>query len=140
MTESVSIDLPLEPESARRAREALECLRGRMDSTSYTDLRLVVSELLVEALHAEAHSVRHQIQLRAEHRVDRVHVEMTQGQAAYRLPSSEPLPGERGWALVLVWRLAERWGLRRDAQRATVWLEMPTGVDSASRGVSGRPE
>jgi len=52
MTDVVAIDLPLEPESAPRAREELEPFRGALDETSFFDLRLLVTELVIEALNA----------------------------------------------------------------------------------------
>jgi hypothetical protein len=128
VTESVAMSLPLEPESARRVRDSLQPFREHMDPNAYTDLRLIASELLVEALLAEPNP-RPGIEMRAETRGDRIRLEMTQGKAAYRLPAGRPAPGDRGWALTLVWRLAEKWGLRRESQRATVWLEMPTVSD-----------
>jgi hypothetical protein len=123
MNQAVAIDLPLEPESARRAREHLKPFRGSMDDTSFVDLCLLVNELVVEAVRGDAGSYD-PIQLRAEHDGDRIRVAMAQGGNAYRLPSRRPEPGEPGFGLHLVQRLSERWGMRRDRNRATVWLEM----------------
>ena len=50
MTNAVAVVLPLEPGSARRAREQLEPFRKSLDEMSFFDLRLLVSELVVEAL------------------------------------------------------------------------------------------
>jgi hypothetical protein len=59
---------------------------------------------------------------------------MTQGSAAYQLRSRRPEPGQPGWGLHLAGRLARRWGLRRERDRATVWLEMPLARDSQTVG------
>ena len=70
---TVAIDLPVEPESARRARQQLKPFRDAVDATSFVDLCLLVDELVVEALHGE-HSPSGRIELRAELDGDRVKV------------------------------------------------------------------
>jgi anti-sigma regulatory factor (Ser/Thr protein kinase) len=125
MNATVAIDLPPEPESARQAREQLNCLRDFIDDTSFIDLRLLVDELVVEALNAHARGAgATPIQMRAELEGDRVRVTIAEGGGAYRLPSRSPEPGDAGFGLALVQRLSDRWGMRRERDRATVWLEM----------------
>jgi anti-sigma regulatory factor (Ser/Thr protein kinase) len=128
MSHAVAIDLPLEPASAGRAREHLEPFRAALDESAFVDLRLLVSELMVEALHrkaeAENGTVDGTIELRAELRDDRVRVEVAQVGDTFRLPSRRPEPGEPGWGLYLVARLSNRWGLRRGPQKSLVWLEV----------------
>ena len=124
MSEAVSIELPLKAASASRARESLQGFRDRIDPNAYGDLRLLASELVVEALAAEDEPEGQSVRLQAEMDGDVVRLEMTQGGESYRLRSRAPAPGEPGWALHLVGRLAERWGFRRERNRATVWLEL----------------
>lgn len=124
MSERVAIDLPPEPGSARRAREQLQTFRGSLDETCFIDLCLLVDELVVEALRGDGEVRAGPIELQAEHDGDRVRVVMAEGGGAYRLPSRRPEPGEPGFGLHLVQRLSDRWGMRRDQDRATVWLEM----------------
>ena len=124
MSQTVAIDLPLEPDSARRAREQLTPFRPSLDETSFGDLCLLVDELVVEALGAaEGHTIG-SIELRAEDDGERVRVAVAEGGGAYRLPSRRPEPGAPGFGLHLVQRLSDRWGMRRERDRATVWLEM----------------
>jgi hypothetical protein len=125
MTEPVCSDLPLETESARRARELLEPFRGALGESSFFDLRLLISELVVEALNAEPGPLRMRLRMRVELRQDRVHAQISADRGAYWLPSRHPQPGEPGWALYLVRRLSSRWGVRREPERSLVWLEMP---------------
>jgi hypothetical protein len=125
MCKAVSVRLSPEPESARRARESLEPLREWMEGHVYVDLQLLVNELLVDALDPGVASNGNAIEVRAELRRGMAHVELTQEGSAYRLYSYKPEPGQPGWALYLVARLARRWGLRRELRRASVWLEMP---------------
>ncbi len=125
MTDAIAIDLPLEPLSARRAREQLEPFRTALDEISFFDLRLLVSELVIEALNAESEAQGTRIKVRVELRGDRVHAEISEGGAAYRLFPGRPEPGEPGWAIFLVRRLSSRWGVRREPNRSMVWLEVP---------------
>jgi anti-sigma regulatory factor (Ser/Thr protein kinase) len=125
MSETVAIDLPVEPESARRARQQLKPFRSSLDEESFVDLCLLVDELVVEAILAEREAVG-PIKLRAENEGDRIRVAVGEGGGAYQLPSRRPEPGDPGFGLHLVQRLSDRWGMRRDRDRATVWLEMPT--------------
>jgi hypothetical protein len=123
MTDAVAVDLALEPGSARRAREQLEPFRRSLDEISFADLRLLVSELVVEALRAKPDARVGNIELRAGLHDDRVRVEVSS--AAYRLPSRRPKPGDVGWGLYLMERLSGRWGFRREPDKATVWLDIP---------------
>ena len=125
MSEAVAIDLPLEPESARRAREQLKSFRSKVDEATFIDLCLLVDELVVEALHGSSDGrAPGDIRLRAQLDHDRVHVAMEDGGGAYHLPSRRPEPGDPGFGLHLVQRLSDRWGIRRDRDQATVWLDL----------------
>lgn len=124
MSETIAIDLPPEPESAKRAREELKPFRPTLDETSFGDLCLLVDELVVEALNAAEGNALRPIELRGDDDGVRVRVAIADGGAAYRLPSRRPEPGDPGFGLHLVQRLSDRWGMRRERDRATVWLEM----------------
>jgi Histidine kinase-like ATPase domain len=124
MSGAVALDLPLEPASARRARELLEPFRERLDEITFFDLRLLVSELVVEALHAASGAHDARVKLRAEVRGGRIRAEVANGRGAFRLPPGRPEPGDAGWGLYLVTRLSRRWGLRRGAESSSVWLEV----------------
>ena len=109
MSEAVAIDLPLEPDSARRAREHLEPFRKALDETTFFDLRLLVSELVVEALKARSESDHALVKLRAKLRNGGVRVEVAEDGEAFRLPPRRPKPGEAGFGIYLVTRLSRRW-------------------------------
>ena len=102
MSDAVAIDLPLEAASARRAREHLEPFREALDETTFVDLRLLVSELVVDALNAESQSHDATVQLRAELNGGRVRVEVAESGGAFRFPPRSPEPGEAGWGVYLV--------------------------------------
>jgi anti-sigma regulatory factor (Ser/Thr protein kinase) len=122
MSDTLSIELPIRPESAGRAREAVGEFRDHLDESSLIDLRLMVSELVSDAVRAEAGN-EHAIAIRIEARDRRIHVEVQEGAIAYRLRSRRPEPGEAGWGMYLTGLLADRWGIRHDDDRGCVWLQ-----------------
>jgi hypothetical protein len=123
MDDAIAVDLPFEQQSPGRAREQLQAYRGLLDETSFIDLRLLVSELVVEALKATPDAQDRKIELRAGLDGDRVRVEVSSG--AYRLPSRRAKPGDVGWGICLVEQLSGHWGFRREPDKATVWLDVP---------------
>jgi hypothetical protein len=126
MAQAIAIDLAREPHSAREARKALEAFRDSLDEISFIDLRLLVSELVGEAVHEEDGDRPGSIAVRAEIRDDTVWVEASEGAGAYFVSSGRPNPGEKGWGVGLVQRLSRRWGIRREKARvSTIWFEMP---------------
>lgn len=125
MSDMLSIELPIRPESARWAREAVGEFRDRLDESSFLDLQLMVSELVSDAVRAEAEDAQHQIAIRIEARDRRIHAEVREGEIAYRFRSRRPEPGDRGFGLYLTRILADRWGTHHQDERGCVWLQMP---------------
>ena len=108
----------------RRHQQQFFAESGNRDEITFFDLRLLVTELIVEALNAESETNNAKVGLRAEFHDGRVRVEVAEGDGAFRLPSRRPEPGEAGWGLYLVGRLSSRWGLRRGPEGSSVWLEV----------------
>ena len=81
---SIALDLVAEAESARAARKALEPVREFLDKTRFEDLRLIVSELVAEAIGGELHGARSaEIGLRVECDEDRIRTLVRDGATAY---------------------------------------------------------
>ena len=116
--------LATEPSSAGEARAALEPFRDAIDPLAFTDLRLVVSELVVDAVIAEADEPESDIELRASLSSDCVRVELEQGAVAYKLAPRRAEPGEAGWGLQLAQQLSDRWGVKRGGRCSGVWIEL----------------
>ena len=93
--EALSIELPVRPESARRAREAVTEFRDHLDESTYNDLRLVVSELVADVARTEADGT-HDVSMRIERLDHRIRASVREGPAAYELKSRRPEPGEPG--------------------------------------------
>jgi hypothetical protein len=129
MVDTVDIDLVCQPESARRARAELERFRDFLGDTRFEDLRLLISELVAEAIGGLGKSDDQLIRLRAERDNDRVRASVREPTGAYVVPSALPEPGEVGWSIYLAQRISDCWGLRRDADSATVWVEFLPGPE-----------
>jgi anti-sigma regulatory factor (Ser/Thr protein kinase) len=120
----VGIDLEPSPDCPAEAREALSPLEDVLAERVYSDLRLLVSELVTN-------SVRHarlvpEDQIRLQVRVaDRVlRVEVSDPGEGFGASIPEPSPkGLGGWGLFLTEQLADRWGVDRQSGWTTVWLE-----------------
>jgi hypothetical protein len=127
---SVATDLSPEPASARQARQELEPVRDLLGETRFGDLRLLVSELVVEAIGGSGKPHTHPISMRVEWDQAEVRALVRQGAESFPTSSTTPEPGEPGWSLYLVQTVSDRWGLSRAPDSAAVWFEMATPSDS----------
>ncbi|MDA0165189.1 ATP-binding protein [Solirubrobacter ginsenosidimutans] len=116
-----STALPKSPSSASRARLLLERVRADVDPGVFENARLLLSELV-------ANAVEH-----VEEAGD-LEVRIALGDGVLRVEVLDPGPGfdppprppdsDRGWGLRFTDRLASRWAADRD-ERARVWFELP---------------
>lgn len=127
-TERVAIDLPVGPESARRARGAVAPLRHHMGAAAFDDVRLLASELVSDALATERPPADRPISLEAEVLDGATRVAVGFNGLALRVRPRKPELGEPGWGLYLVQQLASRWGARHEDGSMTVWFEVPSGT------------
>jgi anti-sigma regulatory factor (Ser/Thr protein kinase) len=117
-------ELPASAEAAAVARHALDRLSTEMPDGQVRDVRLLVSELVTNAVrHADLRAgdmIRLVVDL-ADHAL-RVEVHDPGGGFVPSAPSPDPLRPS-GWGLFLVAELADRWGV--DSEDATlVWFEL----------------
>jgi anti-sigma regulatory factor (Ser/Thr protein kinase) len=122
------IDISLSPAASAptTVRRELERVRGELDDGRFEDLRLVVSELVANAvIHAGLNPGQ------------RIVVRLWVGPAGTRVEVEDPGRGFRprpvrgpdasdGRGLVIVDRLASDWGVAR-GDRTMVWAELPAG-------------
>jgi hypothetical protein len=120
--EHVAIELPLEPESAARARALVASLGGDGSDSSLDDIRLLVSELIADAL-ATPRSPDAVITVEAQRLNATTWVMVAFGGQALPVPADRPEPAEPGWGVHLVKTLATRWGLQRASGSTYVWFE-----------------
>lgn len=119
-----NLRLPGGPAAAATARRALEHLRGDFDEPTMETMRLLVTELV-------ANSVRHArarfVSVKAVVTGSSVWLEVSDEGAGFEVESAMRRSAENeesGWGLLLVERMANRWGVRRDGDATHVWFEL----------------
>jgi anti-sigma regulatory factor (Ser/Thr protein kinase) len=108
------------PTAPAEARLSLVPLSRTVSPGQLDDLRLVVSELVTNSVLHGGLTDRDSITLSVNVRPDRVRVEVVDGGRGFTQDS--PQPGNLGWGLPIVDRLADRWGTERTSE-TKVWAE-----------------
>jgi anti-sigma regulatory factor (Ser/Thr protein kinase) len=119
-------------DSAAEARHALTALGDRLPAQRIDDVRLLVSELVTNAIrHAEL-GAGDGIRLILEESSRGLRVEVRDpGRGFDWTGRDRPADEAGGWGLYLVETLADRWGVDRD-DVTTVWFELdPVAVPAA---------
>ncbi len=122
------LELPRTLDSAAIARHALDGLDGRLPGDQLGDVRLLVSELVTNALRHAEMADQDAIRLSVTVTDAAVRVEVTDPGSGF---DPEPPPEDpyraAGWGLFLVDTIADRWGV--DHGRGTlVWFELDRGL------------
>jgi anti-sigma regulatory factor (Ser/Thr protein kinase) len=123
----LELQLPHTTESVRRARRTIAAFLdpSEVPVSVVDDLLLLVSELVTNAVvHAGSPAV-----VRLDADVERIKVAVAD-RAGERKPSmSEPDPlSSSGRGVLLVDRLAARWGVEPQCEGKVVWFELPRGA------------
>ncbi len=118
-------------DSAAEARHALSPLADRLPAERLNDIRLLVSELVTNAIrHAELDAAE-SIRLTLEETGGSLRVEVSDpGRGFDWTGRDRPADEGGGWGLYLVETLADRWGVDRD-EVTTVWFELDPVAVSA---------
>jgi anti-sigma regulatory factor (Ser/Thr protein kinase) len=115
------LELPSTAAAPAAARGALEQVAHVVSAERLRDVRLLVSELVTNAVrHAEGAAVRLIVSMTAG--VLRVEVHDPGRGFDVKPPPDDPFRAS-GWGLVLVAQLSDRWGVDV-APRTRVWFEM----------------
>ncbi len=132
MTPRLHLRLVAGVEAAGTARRALERLDGDLDPQRREDLRLLVTELVTNAVRHADVPTGAAVELEVSVSSDRIRVEVRDaGDGFEQQPRSAGHDVASGWGLHLVERLSDAWGVGRGAG-TTVWFEM-------SRAAAQRP-
>jgi anti-sigma regulatory factor (Ser/Thr protein kinase) len=118
---TVDLELPSTAAAPAAARGALEQIAHAVNEDRMRDVRLLVSELVTNAVrHAGGAAVRLIVSVVG----GTLRVEVHDPGRGFELkpPPDDPLRAS-GWGLVLVEELADRWGVDR-SPRTRVWFEM----------------
>jgi anti-sigma regulatory factor (Ser/Thr protein kinase) len=123
--------LPASPEAASAARHALDDLGDAVSDARLRDVRLLVSEVVTNAVRHANLVAGDAIELVVElnRRTLRVEVHDPGGGFVPSAPAPDPTRPS-GWGLYLVAELADRWGVDSD-QTTLVWFEFDRAVAAA---------
>jgi anti-sigma regulatory factor (Ser/Thr protein kinase) len=114
--------LPKAIGSAAEARRALDRLEGTIDEDRLADARLLVSELVANAI--EHVNEDGEIELRIGVRDDALRIEVLDpGSGFVPTPRRPDDPKDSGWGLHFLAQLADRWAVEVD-DRTRVWFEL----------------
>ena len=127
--EAIELTLPAVPTAATAARtEVTQRLSRWLPVTALEDVRLLVTELITNALRHGAVRPGDKVSVRAQVEGAIIRIEVRDpgrnGEVKPRRPGG--LGG--GYGLYLVDRLARRWGVERNDE-TIVWCELASGID-----------
>ena len=113
----------LPPAVSEARRWAASVTRGLLDPDQAQDLRLIVSELVTNALRHGADGER--IDLAVTPKPEFLCVQVTDdGPGLAPRPRALESEEEGGFGLFFVEQLARRWGVTRENRRTRVWFEL----------------
>lgn len=116
----MDVQLAPGPGAPRHAREAVAALRDELDARTHDDLRLIVSELVTNAVvHGPNHPIRVRVEV-GDDGVVRGEIE-DEGSGSVSLRAARPDTGG-GYGLGIVDALSDSWGVRGENTR--VWFEL----------------
>lgn len=130
-----SLDLPTDPRSIPRARKALAPLETMVDQVTWLNLKLLVSELVTNAIRHVPPDRAKGLQVVVTRTEQLVRVEVADHGVGF-VPRPPPDAEDRasGWGLNILAKLASRWGVEND-DGAHVWFEIDAPLHA--RDVSG---
>ncbi|MGH2577099.1 MAG: ATP-binding protein, partial [Actinomycetota bacterium] len=114
---------PVLPDSVARARTEIEQLLPRIRPACLDTLRLLVSEVVTNAIRHGPRGSDAATSMQVEVLGDRVRVEIEDTGGGFSPPGPPKADGSGGWGLFLVDELADRWGIR-DGPPTRVWFEV----------------
>ena len=120
----IELELEAGPNAAHEARAAVSALDGRAEPDVLDDVRLLLSEVVTNAVRHSGSPSESRIGLAVSVSDRAVRAEVTDhGRGFAPTPRSAPWTQTGGWGLHLVDRLADRWGVERGSP-ARVWFEI----------------
>ena len=120
----VQVALERDPDSAAEARRALADVADRLSPRRLEDARLLVSELVTNAIRHAGLGEGDRITLTMETKERGLRVEVCDPGPGFEVAEPTPDPARpSGWGLYLVRELSDRWGVEREGE-TTVWFEL----------------
>jgi anti-sigma regulatory factor (Ser/Thr protein kinase) len=116
------------PTAAAEARNALIALEQRVDPVVLDDVRLLVSELVTNAVRHADTPTGGEVALHATIEDPCLHVEVADPGTGFEpSPRDDEMTRPGGWGLYLVDRIADRWGVKQNRMNR-VWFEIDHAV------------
>jgi anti-sigma regulatory factor (Ser/Thr protein kinase) len=123
-----TVQLPHDPDSIPVARREMQRVAGTMDDLTFRNTKLLVSELVTNAVRHVAAADGDEIELTVECGDDCVRVEVAdRGPGFQPMPRADMSSASSGWGLHIMSKLAARWGVEVDG-RSRVWFELETAT------------
>src|SRR5919202_1325081 len=120
----IELELDSGPSAAAEARAAVDAFDGRADRSVLDDVRLLLSELVTNAVRHSGSPAGSRIHLGMSVSHGTVRAEVADdGRGFEPSPRSAPWTQAGGWGLHLVDSLASRWGVDRGGS-VRVWFEI----------------
>jgi anti-sigma regulatory factor (Ser/Thr protein kinase) len=120
--ENLILRLPGGPDAAARARRELSRMRADLDPPLAETLRLLVTELVSNAVR---HTAAETVSLKVLVGRAVVFTEVKDSGPGFDpAESGAPHSNHTGWGLFLVERLADRWGVAEEHAATKVWFEL----------------
>ena len=125
MTTELELELGSGIDAAAEARRALDEFGAALPERRMRDVRLLVSELVTNAVRHAGLKAGDRIGLLVHLRDTGLRVEVDDPGTGFELRAPEPDPARAsGWGLYLVDELADRWGMDRGGRGGTrIWFE-----------------
>jgi serine/threonine-protein kinase RsbW len=126
--EAIELTLPAVPTAITEARtKVTERLSRRIPLDALEDVRLLVTELITNALRHGAVRPGDNLSVKAQVSGETVRIEVRDPGRDGEVTPRRPGPHGGGYGLYLVDRLARRWGVDSDDE-TVVWCEVASGV------------
>jgi anti-sigma regulatory factor (Ser/Thr protein kinase) len=120
----LEVDLERTADSAAEARHALAEVAEHVTARRLEDARLLVSELVTNAIRHAGLGESDHITLIVEVDDDLLRIEVCDPGPGFELAEPTPDPARpSGWGLYLVRELSDRWGVERNGE-TRVWFEL----------------
>lgn len=118
------MQLPHDPGSIPKARRELERLADSVDELTLRNTKLLVSELVTNAVRHAPVAEGDEILLLVEREDDRLRIEVADhGPGFVPEPRADVSDASSGWGLHILAKLAARWGVEVD-DGSRVWFEL----------------
>jgi anti-sigma regulatory factor (Ser/Thr protein kinase) len=111
-------------QAAGKARRVVDTMSGELEPAVYYDLRLLVTELVTNSVRHAGVDSGDTLRLTVSITRETLRAEVYDGGNPFEPVAEVPQhPTGRGWGLVMVDRIADRWGVEGDGGKY-VWFEI----------------